>query len=337
MQSLSIAELHVADPSTESSTEDHSGECKHNASVESGRVQSALLSIVPVAKCCSSKGAVEPQVTSENGVDLASVINTNVKEVRVMLDQLDGTNTSWEIVVSLLDGVGVCVSTVVRVVMIVTHINYIIYYIINTYYTIIIHYLKMSATTGTPLGTSKGIPLMEQSDNARKIPQAVFIDNTEAWVEKYGGDELVAQMNELYQKYKFMEAQLIRGREGLRVKTPDIKKTLEVVRMLKEKHAKEEAMQTNFLISDNVWAKATIPNKSGKVGLWLGANVMVEYTYEEALALLERNFSNAEIRIKSTEEDLNFLKDQITTTEVNIARCYNQTVVNKQKEKAAEQ
>ena len=143
-------------------------------------------------------------------------------------------------------------------------------------------------------------------------------------------------MNELYQKYKFMENQLIRGRESLRVKTPDIRKTLEMVRMLKDKHDKQESLQTNFLISDNVWAKATIPNETGRVGLWLGANVMVEYSYEEALSLLERNMSNAEIRLKSTEEDLNFLKDQITTTEVNIARCYNQTVHNNQKAKAAE-
>ncbi len=120
-----------------------------------------------------------------------------------------------------------------------------------------------------------------------------------------------------------METQLIRGRESLKVKTPDIKKTLEMVRLLKEKHAKEESMQTNFLISDNVWAKATIPNTTGKVGLWLGANVMIEYSYDEALGLLEKNLVNAEIRLRSTEEDLNFLKDQITTTEVNIARVYN--------------
>ena len=102
---------------------------------------------------------------------------------------------------------------------------------------------------------------------------------------------------------------MIRGRESLRVKTPDIKKTLEMVRMLKEKAEKSEEVTTNFLISDNVWAKATIPNDTGKVGLWLGANTMIEYSYDEALALLERNLKNAEIRIFSTEEDLNFLKD----------------------------
>ena len=128
-----------------------------------------------------------------------------------------------------------------------------------------------------------------------------------------------------------MEQQLIRARESLKIKLPDIKKTLEMVNMMKDKNSKDEEMETNFLISDNVWAKAKLPNKTGKVGLWLGANVMVEYNFEEALKLLGKNLHNAETRVKSTEEDLNFLKDQITTTEVNIARVYNQTVANKQK------
>ena len=82
-------------------------------------------------------------------------------------------------------------------------------------------------------------------------------------------------------------------------------------------------MQTNFLIADNIWAKARIPNDTGKVGLWLGANVMVEYNFKEALEILERNLSNALIRLTSTDDDINFLKDQITTTEVNMARIYN--------------
>jgi hypothetical protein len=48
------------------------------------------------------------------------------------------------------------------------------------------------------MSSGKIFPLTEASDNPRKIPQAVFIENTEAWVEKYNGDELIAQMNELY-------------------------------------------------------------------------------------------------------------------------------------------
>ena len=90
-------------------------------------------------------------------------------------------------------------------------------------------------------------------------------------------------------------------------------------------------MTTNFLLSDNIWAKARCPNDTGKVGLWLGANVMVEYTYDEALKLLAKNLSNAQNKIKETETDIDFLKDQITTTEVNLARVYNQGVLNNKK------
>ena len=58
------------------------------------------------------------------------------------------------------------------------------------------------------------IPITEEagSGNSKKIPKVVFIDNTEAWVEKYTDDALFAQMNELYQKYKFMEQNLMRAR-----------------------------------------------------------------------------------------------------------------------------
>lgn len=77
------------------------------------------------------------------------------------------------------------------------------------------------------------IPITEVSENHRKIPKAIFLDNVEAWVDKYGDDELFAEMNELYQKYKFMETQMLRARQNFKVKLPDIKRTLEMVAMLK--------------------------------------------------------------------------------------------------------
>jgi prefoldin subunit 5 len=85
------------------------------------------------------------------------------------------------------------------------------------------------------------------------------------------------------------------------------------------------------LVSDNIWAKAKIPNDSGRVGLWLGANVMVEYTYQEAIVLLNKNLKNAEDKLKEADDDIDFLKDNLTTTEVNMARVYNQGVANKAK------
>ena len=117
-------------------------------------------------------------------------------------------------------------------------------------------------------------------------------------------------MNELYNKYKFMENQLVRGKESLKAKMPDIKKSKDAVNFLRQKHATEEKeFSTNYLLTDNIWGKATIPNDTGNVRLWLGANVMVEYTFDEAEALLSKNYSNAETRMSTTDEDLNFIKD----------------------------
>ena len=175
-------------------------------------------------------------------------------------------------------------------------------------------------------------PISEPNEAHRKIPKVTFIDNAEAWVDKYGDDNLFAQLNDLYQKYKFMESNLLRSKQGLKQKLPEIKKTLDMVTMLQDR-AKEadKEVSTNFLLSDNIWAKATLPNDTGKVGLWLGANVMVEYDYADAIKLLEANLSNAQLKMKETEEDIDFVKDQITTSEVNMARVYNQGVANKQK------
>lgn len=52
-----------------------------------------------------------------------------------------------------------------------------------------------------------------------------------------------------------------------------------------------------------------MPNECGKVGLWLGANVMVEYTHDDALKLLAKNLANAEAKIAETDGDISYLKD----------------------------
>ena len=43
---------------------------------------------------------------------------------------------------------------------------------------------------------------------------------------------------------------------------------------------------------------------------------MLEYTYDEALELLTGNLKSANETIESLDTDLDFIKDQITTTEV---------------------
>lgn len=90
-------------------------------------------------------------------------------------------------------------------------------------------------------------------------------------------------------------------------------------------------METRFLLADNLYCKASVP-PTDKVCLWLGANVMLEYDIDEAQALLEKNLSTATRNLDSLEEDLDFLRDQFTTTEVNMARVYNWDVKRRNKE-----
>lgn len=53
---------------------------------------------------------------------------------------------------------------------------------------------------------------------------------------------------------------------------------------------------------------------------------MLEYSYADAEALLQKQLDQALVKIESIDRDLDFLKDQITTTEVSIARVYNYDV-----------
>lgn len=122
------------------------------------------------------------------------------------------------------------------------------------------------------------------------------------------------------------------AQSDISIKLPDIKQTLQAVTFLIQKKAEGAVAATNFCLGDSLYIKANIP-PTGKVCLWLGANVMLEYTVEEAKEMLEKNLREAEDREAQINSDLMYLKDQITTTEVNIARTYNYDVVRRREEK----
>lgn len=61
---------------------------------------------------------------------------------------------------------------------------------------------------------------------------------------------------------------------------------------------------------------------------------MLAYPIDEAETLLEAKLSGAQQTLANCEEDLDFLREQITTLEVATARVYNWDVTMKRKEKA---
>ncbi|KAL2921113.1 putative prefoldin subunit 3 [Bienertia sinuspersici] len=78
----------------------------------------------------------------------------------------------------------------------------------------------------------------------------------------------------------------------------------------------------DFEVSEGIFSRARIED-SDSVCLWLGANVMLEYSCEEANALLQKNLENAKASSDVLVGDLQFLRDQVTITQVTIARVYN--------------
>jgi len=129
-----------------------------------------------------------------------------------------------------------------------------------------------------------------------------------------------------------MEAQIIKHNEGIKSKIPDIEKALDAVDYLERKNKvdPESSMKVDFMVSNNLWAKAEVP-ASKTVCIWLGADVMCEYSLDEARALLNKNLENANTTLGNNEKDLDFIKDQITVCEVNIARVYNDSVKKQKK------
>ena len=174
--------------------------------------------------------------------------------------------------------------------------------------------------------------------NSRGVPTMNFIENIEEWIDKFTSEKLLSYINQYLNKYKFMEAQIVKSNEGLNVKVPDIEKCLETIEYL-EKKEKDKTINVDYMVSNNLWAKAEV-NIPDSVFLWLGANVMCEYKMDEAKVLLNQNLKNAKTQIKNNNTDLEFIKDQMTVCEVNLARIYNETVrrnqIAKQKKAATQ-
>lgn len=169
------------------------------------------------------------------------------------------------------------------------------------------------------------------------IPGALFVEDVDSYMKSSENNEnvesVLTRLDEQHSKYKFMELNLLQKRKRLKSQIPDIKSSLDIVRHMKSKQESPDDIDTHFLLSDQVYVKAKIP-PTDRVCLWLGANVMLEYTLDDAESLLSRNLEKATKNLSQLEDDLDFLRDQFTTTEVNMARVYNWDVKRRQSMKS---
>ena len=105
---------------------------------------------------------------------------------------------------------------------------------------------------------------------------------------------------------------------------PDVLKNLSAVKKLKELPDNANT-KVHYQVSDGLYSNALV-SKQSTVCLWLGAQIMVEYPLDEAEELLQKNLAQLEEQISQLDSDLEYLRDQIITTEVTQSRLANQII-----------
>ncbi|KAL9630666.1 MAG: hypothetical protein Q9164_006307 [Protoblastenia rupestris] len=192
----------------------------------------------------------------------------------------------------------------------------------------------------------------DAATNPRGIPYAPFVDKVEDYVSSRADvDQTMKSFQEMISKYQFMEVNTQRRKAGLDEKIPDLQRSLDTVRFLKTRKVglrsdarlsetdcetdqpDSDPIEATFELNDTLYAKALVP-PTEEVYLWLGANVMLSYPVDEAETMLDGKLSGAQQTLGNCEEDLDFLREQITTLEVATARVYNWDVTMRRKEKA---
>ncbi|OBA23864.1 Prefoldin, subunit 3 [Metschnikowia bicuspidata var. bicuspidata NRRL YB-4993] len=171
--------------------------------------------------------------------------------------------------------------------------------------------------------------LKPKKTNPRGIPEAPFIEKVESIIknpEKEFEATLQAFQDRL-QQYKYMELSKQQQLADLKIKIPDIEKNLAIINHIKERKESgddDQLLETNYELDSTLYSRAEVDLQAlDSVGLWLGADVMLEYPLDEAVELLNTRLQNNVQLLETVEEDLDFLRQNITTMEVNTARLYN--------------
>ena len=187
------------------------------------------------------------------------------------------------------------------------------------------------------------IEIVKRSDTAKGfvvLPRRWVVERTLAWLNRNRRlakdfEQTMRELQTLFQQYKQIEQGLQQNRIRLGNKLPEIKRALDTVKLLKEKSASGDELDMDYELTDSVFAKAKVKDAQS-VYLWLGANVMLEYSLDDAENLLQTNHENCARNLATNKSDLAFVKDNVTITEVSIARVYNWDVKRRKAAKEAE-
>ncbi|CAD5207888.1 unnamed protein product [Bursaphelenchus xylophilus] len=172
---------------------------------------------------------------------------------------------------------------------------------------------------------------LDERMHAQGVPKADVIEDVPEYLKRKGLelDAATKEIQELYGKYKTVENAIQERRSRLLANLPDFENSLnyiETAKAAKEKGKTELRML--YKLDENAYQRAKIDDLE-KVVLLLGSNTFAEFTLDEAKELLTSNINGINRVMELLKEELNWVRDQITTCEVSIAHLYNYGVVQK--------
>lgn len=85
-------------------------------------------------------------------------------------------------------------------------------------------------------------------------------ENVEDFLGDTSVESALGALNELYSKYKYMEASFEKSKNIYKSKIPEIEQTLELIKMMVKKNEDGEEMVTNYNLCDTIYAEAKVLN-----------------------------------------------------------------------------
>ena len=159
-------------------------------------------------------------------------------------------------------------------------------------------------------------------DTPLGIPAAEFYPNIEDVVKTpEEATSLLIQKQQDLKNYKSIEYQLVEKRQRLLKNRPGVQGDLDAVKRI-GKMTDQGETKCQFPLADSLYSTAVL-DKTSRVALWLGANLLVEYTLEEAQQIYQESLDSLDKQLKETEEAMMFARNQITVTEVAVTRLAN--------------
>ncbi|KAJ1546591.1 tubulin-binding prefolding complex subunit [Saccharomyces cerevisiae] len=170
--------------------------------------------------------------------------------------------------------------------------------------------------------------------NARGIPQAPFIENVNEIIKDPSDFELCFnKFQERLSKYKFMQESKLATIKQLKTRIPDLENTLKICQSLRnhsdEGDESDEPILLHYQLNDTLYTKAQVDIPEDRADLKVG--------FDEAIELLKKKLADSEQSLTVSTEDVEFLRENITTMEVNCARLYNWDVQRRQDLKQAQE